>query len=372
MGHSQVKYWVGFNIVEGIGPARVRSLLSRFGDAQSAWCAPSAELERAGLGRRALRNLLAARSGMDLDAIMASVERCGASALTWESAAYPPILLQIDDPPPVLYVRGQIVAQDEWAVAVVGTRQATTYGKEVTRRLAGALARNGITVVSGLARGIDAHAHEAAIDAGGRTIAVLGCGVDVTYPASNARLAARIIEAGALISDYPLGTKPAAANFPPRNRIISGMSLGTLVTEAGTRSGALITVHFALDQNRETFAVPGSVLAKSSVGTNLLIQRGEAKLVTNVQDMLEELNLTMISQQLELREIVPENEQESTLLRHISAEPVHVDDLHHMTGLTMSEVSSVLTLMELKGMVRQTGNMSYVLARETPVRYSLD
>jgi len=206
----------------------------------------------------------------------------------------------------------------------------------------------------------------------GRTIAVLGCGIDIIYPSQNARLAERIVESGALVTEYPLGTQPEASNFPPRNRIISGMALGTLVTEAGRRSGALITADFALEQNREAFAVPGSILSKCSEGTNRLIQRGEAKLVTCVQDILEELNLTMVSQQLELREIVPENEMESLLLQHISAEPTHVDDLQHLTGLPMSQVSSVLTLMELKGMVRQIGNMSYVLARDAPVRYHLD
>ena len=372
MSHSRIKYWVGFSIVEGIGPGRLRMLLAHFGDVEAAWHAPSTELERTGLDRRALSNLLTVRSGTDLNSEVARLTALGVSVLTWESENYPPRLLQIANPPPVLYIRGNLLPQDEWAVAVVGTRRATTYGKEVTRRLAGGLARNGITVVSGLARGIDSVAHQAALEAGGRTLAVLGSGIDVIYPAQNGRLAQRIMESGALLSEYYLGTKPEAVNFPPRNRIISGISLGTLVTEAGQRSGARITADFALEQNRETFSVPGSILSRYSAGTNELIQRGEAKLVTSVEDILEELNLTMIGQQLELREVVPENESETVLLKHISAEPVHVDDLHQLTGLPVPEVSSVLTLMELKGMVRHAGNMSYVLAREDPVRYSLD
>jgi len=369
---SETKYWVGFNIVQQIGPVRVRRLLSHFGDLATAWHASTVELQGVGLNRRALENLLSTRNQIDLDAEMEKIERAGVKVLTVESPGYPPRLLHIQNPPSVLYVKGTILPQDEWAVAVVGTRRATTYGKEVTRRIAGNLARNGVTIISGLARGIDSIAHKAALEAGGRTIAVLGCGIDIVYPPENARLARNIADHGALVSEYCLGTKPEGKNFPPRNRIISGMSLGTLVTEAGLRSGALITSDYALEQCRETFAVPGSVFKASCAGTNSLIQRGEAKLVTKVGNILEELNLSAISQHVEVQEIIPSNSTESDLLRHITAEPIHIDELGRATGLPTPEVSSVLTLMELKGMVRQVGGMNYILAREGSVQYVID
>jgi DNA processing protein len=233
------------------------------------------------------------------------------------------------------------------------------------------LARNGLTIVSGLARGIDSEAHRAALDSGGRTLAVLGSGVDVIYPPEGRKLARSVIERGALVSEYALGTRPEAGNFPPRNRIISGLSLGVVIVEAGERSGALITADFALDQGREVFAVPGNIFRKKSKGTNNLIQQG-AKAVLSVEDVLEELNLTMVSQQAEVRAIVPENETEAALLEYITADPVHVDEVGQKSGLPIAQVSSALALMELKGMVRQVGGMNYVLAREGRVEYVVD
>jgi DNA processing protein len=243
---------------------------------------------------------------------------------------------------------------------MVGTRSPTTYGKEAAQRLAIALAENGVTVVSGLALGIDAVAHQAALEAGGRTLAVLGCGLDEVYPVRHRELAERIIQQGALLTDYPLGTRPQASNFPPRNRIISGLALGTLIVEAGERSGALITLQFALEQGRETFAVPGSIFSRMSAGTNAAIQRGEAKLVARVEDMLEELNLTMVSQQREVREILPETPLEETLLTCLGVEPTHIDAIVRQSGLATATVSSTLALMELKGMVQRADHMSYV------------
>jgi DNA processing protein len=230
------------------------------------------------------------------------------------------------------------------------------------------LAKNGVTVVSGLAYGIDTEAHQTAITAGGRTIAVLGCGVDIIYPAENKKLGQAIIEHGALVSEYPLGANPESGNFPRRNRIISGLSLGILFVEGTTQSGARITADYALEQGREVFAVPGSILRKSGSGPNFLIQNG-AKLVTQVNDILEELNLTMVSQHVEARAIIPENELEALLLKQLSTDPLHVDDLGQVTGLSASEIASALTLMELKGMVRQVSGMNYIIARETGAQY---
>jgi len=350
---------------------KFRALLDHFGDLEEAWRADAHELRRAGLDQRALENLLTTRTDISLDDEMEKIERQGVRVLIWDDPAYPPQLLNIYNPPPVLYVKGEILDEDQWAVAVVGTRGATVYGKEVTRQIGGDLARNRITVVSGLARGIDSEAHRAALDAGGRTIAVLGSGVDVIYPAESRRLAGIIAERGALVSEYALGTPPEASNFPPRNRIISGLSLGVVVVEAGERSGALITADFALEQGREVFAVPGNIFRKKSMGTNKLIQQG-AKLVLSVEDILEELNLKMVSQQAEVRAIVPENETEAALLEYITTEPIHVDEIGRKSGLPIAQVSSTLALMELKGMVRQVGGMNYVLAREGRVEYVVD
>lgn len=359
---SDIRYWVGFSRIPYIGAVRVKRLLAYFGDLAVAWQADAASLRAAGLTKDALERLLYLRPRMDLDAELARIEQAGARVLTWESPDYPSLLQDIEQPPPVLYVRGTLTTADRLAVAVVGTRDPSAYGKDVAQRISAGLASNGVTVVSGLAYGIDAVAHRAALEAGGRTLAVLGTGVDVVYPERHRDLANSIMGSGALISDYCLGTKPEPTNFPPRNRIISGLSLGTLVVEAGAQSGALITLHFALEQGRETFAVPGNVYNQVSAGTNAAIQRGEAKLVTRVEDILEELNLTMVAQQSEVREIVPESATEQALLACLGSEPLELDELVRTAGLPTATVSSTLVMMELKGMVRRVEGMSYVRA----------
>jgi DNA processing protein len=369
---TEVKYWIGFNIVSGIGPARFKLLVDHFDDLGRAWHASEAELRSAGLDRRSIESLLAARQQLSLDEELARVRKEGAQIITWKDEEYPPRLRHIHNSPPVLYVKGQIVPQDEWAMAVVGTRSSTTYGRQMVDEVAGDLARSGITVVSGLARGIDSLAHRAALRAGGRTLAVLGCGIDIIYPQEHTNLAKNVVERGALITEYPLGTKPEGGNFPPRNRIISGLSLGTLVIEAGKRSGALITADYALEQGREVFALPGNAASRKSEGTNRLIQEGAAKLVMSVEDILEELNLTLVVQHQEMQMAVPENEQESKILQCVSTEPTHVDEIGQKTDLPIAEVTSTLAMLELKGMVRQVGGMNYVVARERGIEYVVD
>ncbi|MBC7224399.1 MAG: DNA-protecting protein DprA [Anaerolineae bacterium] len=365
-----VAYWVAFNLTPGIGPMRQRALLEHFGSLERAWTASVEELRRAGLDRRSIENLVQTRRTISLEREMDRIARSGAQVVTWEDPDYPANLRQIADAPPLLYVLGTLVPQDEWAVAIVGTRRATVYGREVTRRLAYSLARSGVTIVSGLARGIDATAHQAALDAGGRTIAVLGCGIDLVYPAEHRRLAERIREQGALVSEYPLGTKPEARNFPPRNRIISGLSLGVVIAEAGARSGALITADYAAEQGRDVFAVPGNILNASSVGCNQLIRDG-ARPVLGVEDILEELNLRLAVEQAEARTVLPSDPTEARLMELLSEEPRHVDELGLESGLPIAVVTSTLALMELKGMVRQVGGMHYVLAREGPPPYGI-
>jgi DNA processing protein len=366
---TDARYWIAFNRVPQIGPVKVQRLLDHFGDLETAWRANAFDLNAAGLDKRALENLLRARQTIDLDAELEKIARAHVRVLTPDDSTYPHLLKQIDNAPFVLYVKGEILPDDDWAVAVVGTRRATPYGREVTRRIVTELAQSHVTIVSGLARGIDAEAHRAALDATGRTIAVLGCGVDIVYPPEHKKLAEQIAENGALVSDYPLGMKPEAGNFPPRNRIISGLALGTLIVEGDEATGARITIEYALEQGRETFAVPGNILNRSSSGANRMIQRGETKLITCALDILEELNLTMVEQHQQVRAALPENETESALLKYLSSDPLHIDDLTRETQLPTATVSSTLALMELKGLVRQVGGMNYIVAREKQEEY---
>ena len=364
-------YWVGFNRVRGIGPARLRALLDALGGIEAAWRAPADQLTAIGLDRRSVANLLEARAKLDLEDELEKLKRAGIRVLTWEDPGYPELLLQIHDPPPVLYVRGELTAEDTWAVAVVGTRNASNYGREAAKVLASDLARAGVTIVSGLARGIDSEAHRAALDAGGRTIAVLGSGLDVIYPWEHRKLASEITEHGALVSEYALGVQPEAANFPPRNRIISGLSRGILVVEAGERSGALITADFAADQGRDVFAVPGSIFQRGSQGTNRLIRDGAAP-VFSAADLLEALNLTAVATHVEAQMLFPADETEANLLNVLANEPIHVDEVGRATGLSIAVVSSTLALMELKGLVRQVGGMQYIRAMEGRSTYRID
>jgi DNA processing protein len=367
---SDLKYWVGFSRIQGIGRAKFSQLESYFGDLRHAWEASAAELKAAGLDAKSIETIVATRPQISPDAELERLERNHINALTWNDPAFPAKLKEIYDAPPILYVRGNITPEDEWTIAVVGTRRATIYGREVTERLVTELVRNRITIVSGLARGVDSIAHRTALEVGGRTIAVFACGLDTVYPPENVKLAQSIIEHGALVSEYPLGIKPKKEHFPLRNRIMSGLSLGVLVTEGDVDSGALITVKWALEQNREVFAVPGNIFSPASRGVNRLIKEG-AKLVSDVQDILEELNLTMIPKQLEMRALVPENETESLILKHLSFEPTHIDEVCRSSCLPIATVSSTLAMMELKGLVRQMGGMNYILARETRGSYHL-
>ncbi len=366
-----LRYWLGFNKVPGIGAKRLRALLDVFGDIQSAWNAPAAELIDAGLDRRSLTNLLKIRAELDLAAELQRVQDAGITVLTWEDDDYPANLRQIDAPPPVLFVRGDLLVEDEWAVAIVGTRRATVYGREVALRLGSALAQAGVTIVSGLARGIDAVAHDAALQSGGRTLAVMGNGLDTVYPAEHRNLAKRIAAHGAVLSEYALGVRPEARNFPARNRIISGLSHGIIVVEGRWSSGAVITAKIALEQGREVFAVPGSILSPSSEGPNRLLKEG-ATPALSVDDVLESLNLTQVAQQLDARQALPADPVEARILDMLSAEPRHIDEIRREAEMAVNDVSSTLALMELKGMVRQVGGMQYVVARESGPIYHID
>jgi DNA processing protein len=368
---TDIKYWVGFNNIPGIGRVRLGQIEKHFGNLELAWKAPLGEMKRAGLDSPALRAIEQWRDKIDPDAEMEKLARYKVKVLTCNDKDYPKRLKEIYDYPPVIYIKGSLLPEDEWCLAVVGTRRATVYGKQVTEEIVADLARSKITIVSGLAKGIDTIAHRSALEAGGRSLAVFASGLDIVYPAENERLARDIMEHGAILSEYPLGAKPRAENFPRRNRILSGLSMGVLVTEADEDSGAMITARDALEQNREVFAIPGSILSPASRGTNRIIQMGEAKLVRTYADILEELNLTTVARQIEMSELLPATETESLLIKQLSAEPSHIDEVCRKSGLPAATVSSTLAMMELKGLVKQVGTMNYVLSREMRQEYKV-
>ena len=366
---GDIKYWVAFSRIPNLGTVRFRRLEAHFRSLEDAWGAGLSELQAAGIESKIARSIVSLRADISPDGEMEKLERAGVGAVNWHDPVYPPRLKEISDPPPVLYLRGEILPADERSVAVVGTRKATAYGREAASGLARDLAKSGVTIVSGLARGVDSIAHRAALDAGGRTIAVFGSGLDVVYPGEHVRLAREIMETGALVSEYALGVGPKAQHFPQRNRLISGLSLGTLVVEAGDMSGALVTVGHTLEQNREVFCVPGSIYSPASRGTNYLIQQG-AKLVSSYKDVLEELNLTVVAHQIEMRAILqPLDDTESLLLDRVAHEPIHIDDIRRLAQLPITTVSSTLAMMELKGLVKQVGSMHYVRVREAVAEY---
>jgi DNA processing protein len=356
---SGIRYWLGFHLIPRVGGARVNRLVEHFGSVEAAWEASERELRAAGLPADAVASIVNERPRIDIDHELRQLERFGVRPLTLDHDEYPRLLRHIPSPPPVLYVRGTLLPTDELAIGIVGTRRATAYGIDMAARISADLARSGVTVVSGLALGIDTAAHRAALDAGGRTVAVFGCGLDTIYPPRNRTLAERIAEQGALVSEYPLGTRPDARNFPVRNRIISGMSRGVSVVEAPLRSGALITTMFAGEQGRDVFAVPGSALSSVSAGCHALIRDG-ATLVTSADHILEYLDVAAVEAHTQTRIAIAETDAERILMALVGAEPRHIDELAHESGLPIHEASGTLLAMELKGLVRGAGAGHYV------------
>ncbi|HOE34642.1 MAG: DNA-protecting protein DprA [Chloroflexi bacterium] len=350
-------YWLAFSTVRGIGAVRFRRLLNHFGSLSRAWHASRAELLAAGLTEKLSDAIILKRSALDPEGILPAITKKSIQVLTWEDESYPRYLKEIEQPPPVLYYRGSILPQDDLAIAIVGTRNVTAYGRQLTKDTATYLAANGVTIVSGLARGVDAIAHQTAVEQGGRTLAVLGSGVDVIYPPEHRALAESIAAHGALISDYPPGTQPDGVNFPPRNRIISGLSRGTVVIEAGEKSGALITAKFSIDQGRDVFAAPGSVLSPMSRGTNNLLAAGAVPL-TSPTVILKHLNISQTRP-------IPDGEkpsldvEEARILRALGHDTLHIDDLCGKLGTSVEKLTAQLTMMELKGLVLRARGMEY-------------
>ena len=365
LDRDEMEALIALTMVPGVGGSRVRSLISRFGSAAAVLAASKRALAAVpGIGPQTAAAIAAFD---DFAAVAEQRERAvkaGAALVTVWDEGYPEALRQIFDPPVLLWVRGTLSDADARAVAVVGTRRATEYGARVAYDFAAELARRGFTVVSGLAYGIDAAAHRGALEAGGRTLAVLGSGVDRIYPSRHVRMARAVTEQGALLSAYPLGATPDAPNFPRRNRIISGLTLGTLVVEAFEEGGALITARIALEQNREVFAVPGPIHSSACIGTARLIQQGYAKLVLSVDDILMEFEgmTTGAAEVAPARESPPLNALERQLFEALDGDPVHIDTLCRRTGLDPSTALVYLLSLEFKGLVRQMAGKQFFRA----------
>jgi DNA processing protein len=364
LNSQELQYWIAFNQLLEFGPKRFSKLLSYFPSLEIAWQAANGELIKAGIEEKIITKLAEKKPSINPAQELAKVEKLDFKVITLKDDTYPAKLKEIANPPPLLYCRGEIFkSQDEFTLAVVGTRKITPYGEQITKDLVRELTQNGLTIVSGLALGIDALAHKTCLEAQGRTIAVLGNGLDSIYPASNLPLARRILDTGGLIvSEFPLGTPSFKSNFPHRNRIISGLALGTLVIEAATGSGSLITASIALDQNREIFAVPGPINSSASKGTNELIKQGAIP-VSSAQDIIQALNLELAKDFSRVREILADNLGEEIIIKLLDNANLTIDELIKKSKLDAKEINSILVGMELKGKVRKIGGLTYSLAR---------
>ena len=388
---------IHLNLIQGIGTKTVQFLIKILGSAEKVLNTSAQELQKIeGLSPTARERLTSKKLGCSLERELELIHEFGCQIVTLYDAAYPPLLKEIDTPPLLLYVRGELKTEDALSVALVGSRQAKDYGRRVSYQLSYQLAKRGLTVISGFAKGIDTCAHRGALEAGGRTIAVMGNGLSLIYPAGNSELVEKVIGSGALISEFPMGMKPRAENFPRRNRIISGLTLGTVVVEASNRSGALITARLASEQGREVFAVPGEIFSELSTGTHKLIDNG-AKLISTVDDLLEalprhalyQISALVPTQESDRNIEIPETPadikgeldqtsstttkiaatekkttipvvtppdlttDEKTVYDAIEVPSSHIDTIVRTTQLPISQVSSVLLMLELKGAIQQ-------------------
>lgn len=382
MNHNDLKYWVALKSIEGVGNIGFKNLVEAFGNPRNVFntsCQALAVVP--GIGRKTATHIKDFNEWHKTEAELESVKKYDAQIITYQHPSYPKSLLNIYDFPALFYIRG-FLKEDDINIAVVGSRLASTYGKFSTERLCRELALKGITVVSGLARGIDSAAHRGALAGGGRTIAVLGCGLDIVYPSENENLCEEIVSRGAVITEFPFGTPPNSQNFPSRNRIISGLSLGVVVVEANEKSGSLITARLALEQGREVFAVPGTIDSAGSRGTHKLIKQG-AKLIENVYDILDEilpqldkskehsLHTSICGQDSreekktrETKVFAGLTDSEKSILKVISSEAVEVDGIITAAGLKASDVLNILLTMELKGIIKQLPGKKFVLKEQ--------
>ncbi|HHD92400.1 MAG TPA: DNA-protecting protein DprA [Candidatus Portnoybacteria bacterium] len=358
------KYFHAFNLINGkIGPQRFTRLLQYFkNDLSIAWSSSDQELTNAGIERKIIQIINQFRSKIDPDIEYKKLIKQGVSVLTILDQNYPSLLKEISNSPPILYVRGEIKTEDNFALAIVGSRHCSPYGRSVVQTLVRQLVQNNLTIISGLAYGIDTLAHQIAIENSGRTIAVLGSGIaDQDIRQIDHQIVKKIINGqGAIISEYPPGSPPLSYHFPYRNRIISGLSQGVLVIEAAQKSGSLITANLAIEQNREVFAIPGSIFSPNSEGTNYLIKNSSAKLIENVNDILNELNISNIPQKIYARQKIKISSNEEQVLSVITAEPIHLDEIIIKSKMGSDQVLALLTILELKGIIKNIEDDLYI------------
>lgn len=361
--------WVGFNVFAGIGPLRFKLLLDYFRNASSAFDASEKELLEVGLSENLVKRFAEFRKTFDFESYFSKLERLGIEILCATEEEYPKLLREIPSFPPVLYVkvgdlgsgscRMRVLGRK--AVAVVGTRKVTGYGRQVTEMIVEGLVASGLVIVSGLARGVDEIAHQTTLNNNGLTIAVLGCGLDLIYPPEHKDLANKIVESnGAVVSEFPLGMAAVPGNFPARNRIISGLSLGVVVTEAAEDSGSLITASCAAEQGREVFAVPGPITSPLSRGTSDLIKKG-AKLVNRVEDILEELGVKGADKMRDLRNLGELGSEEKKIVSLLENENLHIDEIARRLAKDSGELGGILSMLEIKGIIRNFGEGIYGL-----------
>jgi len=350
---SERELYIALNLIPKLGSVRIKNLVDEV-KSYELFLRTEREtfLHIPGINRNICDTIIEYRQRVNPYIEIDKAERLGVKIVTLCDPEYPNLLKNIYDPPPVLYMKGNLSILDYQAIALVGTRKATFYGKSVAMKLAKGLAENKINVVSGMARGIDSYAHKGALEAGGPTTAVLGCGLDIVYPPENVKLAEKICESGCLLTPFPIGTKPLATNFPARNRIISGLSLGTVVIEAAEKSGSLITADFSLEQGREVFAVPGSIMSPYSRGPHKLLKQG-AKLVESVDDIIEELNLNMMSVKNKCTNAIEQHlsQEESAVLSLIDYEPTSVEQILMKSNKKTKESNAILSMLEIKGVI---------------------
>ena len=358
---EQYRKWLALRQVSGIGNVLYKRLIDALKTPDAVFEAEEKALETIeGISEAVIKEIRSFDTFSAIDRELEQIEKQEVSLLTLNDSSYPPLLSAIYDPPPILYVKGNWDKARSYPIAVVGARKTTPYGKKATERLCHGLSEQGVTIVSGFARGIDGIAHRSALSGGGKTLAVLGCGIDIVYPPEHKRLFEEITEQGAIFSEFSMGTPPVAHNFPKRNRIISGLSLGCVVVEATLKSGSLITARLALEQGREVFAVPGPIFSNSSAGPHQLIASG-AKLVQNAADILDEI-LPQLKPRIPVSEAVPPvlKGEEAHLYQALSFEPKHIEILIQESEKSAASVSGLLLGLELKGIVRQMAGQYYV------------
>ncbi len=360
---SDLRYWIALSMLPEIGPVGARRLLSVFGSPEKIFVAGLDDLLKIeGIGINRAKNIKTFSSWQDIEKQMRIAEQKGINVISLDNPSYPEMLREIDDAPVVLYLKGEVQPHDKYAIAVVGSRKLTHYGASIAENISEELASMGFTIISGMARGIDSLSHKGALKVGGRTIAVLGSGIDIPYPPENKTLLDKVVHSGCVMSEFPPGTPPEKENFPRRNRLISGLSLGVLVIEASADSGALITARYAMEQGREVFAVPGNVTSSHSSGTNDLIKKG-AILARNAEDIVEEL-APVLKGFIRSRDKVKieVTDEEKNLCSLLSGEPKQIDDISRECGLPASKVLGILLGLELKGAVRQIIGKRFYLA----------